>query len=365
MIEKGRLTVRQLASLMFLCTIGEQILFFPSMITSYAKQDAWISSLVGVAGGMGVLLIMLAVYNMNPRLNLIEHVFRILGPWIGAIVSVFYIFYFLISSSTFIREMGDFMGTEILKNSPLWAIHLTFIVALAWGLRSGLPNIGRTAEIFLPLVILFLIILTLCLLPKAELENIKPILGQGLLSPFQGFIAVLTYPYCELCIFMMLLPYTERRTHLKRDFLLMGMIGGLMLTLTLSICLLVLGPFLTQHHWFTSFNLSRMINIGNFLQRIEAFMASVWVIAVFFKTVLFFYSFALGLAHLFRLSSYRILILPSSLLILTFSLLVAPNETFYLKVVIPYWIDWDLTCGIFLPLLLLLLHYMKLRLQKQ
>lgn len=94
MIEKGRLTVRQLASLMFLCTIGEQILFFPSMITSYAKQDAWISSLVGVAGGMGVLLIMLAVYNMDPRLNLIEHVFRILGPWIGAFVSVFYIFIF-------------------------------------------------------------------------------------------------------------------------------------------------------------------------------------------------------------------------------------------------------------------------------
>ncbi|PYE48431.1 endospore germination permease [Paenibacillus barcinonensis] len=364
MIEKGRLTVRQLASLMFLCTIGEQILVFPSMITSYAQQDAWISSLVGVAGGTGVLMIMLAVYNINPRLNLIEHVLRILGPWIGASVSVFYLFYFLISSSTFIREMGDFVGSEILKNSPLWALHLTFIFALAWGLHSGLSNIGRTGEAFLPLVVLFLIILVLCLLPKAELENVKPVLGQGLLSPFKGFIAVLTYPYCEMCIFMMILPYTERRPHLKRDFLLMGMIGGLLLTLTLSICLLVMGPFMTQHNWFTSFNLSRMINIGNFLQRIEAIMASVWVIAVFFKSVLFFYSFALGLAHLFRLCSYRILILPSSLLILALSILISPNETFYLKVIIPYWIDWDLTCGIFLPLLLLLIHHMKLRPQK-
>ncbi|MCP1135482.1 endospore germination permease [Paenibacillus polysaccharolyticus] len=364
MIEKGRLTVRQLASLMFLCTIGEQILFFPSMITSYAQQDAWISSLLGVGGGIGVLLIMLAVYRLDPRLNLIEHVLRVLGPWVGAVISAFYIFYFLIGASTFIREMGDFMTTNILRNSPLWVLHLTFICALTWGLRSGLPNMGRTAEILLPIVILFLIILTLCLLPKAELDNIKPILGRGFLDPFKGFIAVLTYPYCELCIFMMLLPYTEQRPHLKRDFLLMGMIGGLMLTLTISMCLLIMGPFMTQHYWFTSFNLSRLINIGNFLERIEAIMASVWVIAVFFKSVLFFYSFVLGLAHLFRLSSYRNLIFPAAFLILTCSILIAPNETFYLKVIIPYWIDWDLTCGIFLPLLLILIHHLKHKLQK-
>ncbi|MDT0121396.1 endospore germination permease [Paenibacillus sp. RRE4] len=364
MIEKGRLTVRQLGSLMFLCTIGEQILFFPTMITSYAQQDAWISSLLGLVGGIVILLIMLAVHRLDPRLNLIEHVLRILGPWIGAVISVFYIFYFLISTSTFIREMGDFLATDILRNSPLWILHLTFIIALAWGLRSGLPNIGRSAEVLLPLVFLFLIILTLCLLPKAELDNIKPILGRGLLDPFKGFIAVLTYPYCELCIFMMLLPYTEQRSHLKRDFLLMGMIGGLMLTLILSMCLLIMGPFMTQHYWFTSFNLSRLINIGNFLQRIEAIMASVWVIAVFFKSVLFFYGFVLGLAHLFRLSSYRNLILPAAFLILSCSILIAPNETFYLKVVIPYWIDWDLTCGIFLPLLLILIHHLKHKLQK-
>lgn len=93
-------------------------------------------------------------------------------------------------------------------------------------------------------------------------------------------------------------------------------------------------------------------------------MASVWIIAVFFKTALFFYSFVLGIAHLFRLSSYRSLILPSSMLILAMSILIAPNEIFYLKVVIPYWIDWDLTCGIALPLVLILVHHMKSRFRK-
>lgn len=66
MIEKGRLTVRQLASLMFLCTIGEQILVFPSMITSYAHQDAWLSALLGVAGALAYSSLCLLPTNCIP-----------------------------------------------------------------------------------------------------------------------------------------------------------------------------------------------------------------------------------------------------------------------------------------------------------
>jgi len=364
MVEKGRLTVRQLASLMFLCTIGEQIIEFPSMITSFAHQDAWLSALLGVAGGMGVLSIMLVAYKLQPRMNLIQHVLHTLGPWIGALFGCFYLFYFLMCTSTFVREIGDFMSTQILPDSPLWVLHLLFVCTLVWGLFSGLEPIGRSAEVFLPLIVLFLLILTVCLFPQSHLDNIKPVLGEGLLNPFKGFVAVLTYPYCELCIFLMLFPYAKKEAHWEKDVLLAAMIGGLMLTLTLTICLLVMGPFMTQHHWFAAFNLSLKINIGNFLQRIEAFMASVWIIAVFFKSVLFFYGFVIGTTHLFKLSSCRPLILPSGLLILAMSIVVAPNENFYLKVVIPYWINWDLTCGIGIPLLLIMVHKLKARLRK-
>jgi spore germination protein KB len=49
---------------------------------------------------------------------------------------------------------------------------------------------------------------------------------------------------------------------------------------------------------------------------------------------------------------------------LAMSILVAPDEVFYLKVIIPYWIDWDLTCGIALPVLLILVHKLKSRVSK-
>ncbi|MCZ4152124.1 hypothetical protein BZG21_47945, partial [Escherichia coli] len=105
--------------------------------------------------------------------------------------------------------------------------------------------IGRGAELFLPLVLLFLLILTVCILPQAHLSNITPILAHGLLDPLKGFFAVLTYPYCQLSIFMMVFPYTNQGSNLKRDVLLAGIIGGLWLTLTLTMCLLVMGSFMT------------------------------------------------------------------------------------------------------------------------
>ena len=175
---------------------------------------------------------------------------------------------------------------------------------------------------------------------------------------------MLTYPYCELCIFMMLFPYAKKEPHLEKDILLAGLIGGLMLTLTLTICLLVMGPFMTQHHWFASFQLSQKINIGNFLQRIEAFMASVWIIAVFFKSILFFYSFILGLQ---TCSDFPATATYPACGTINFGHVHSGRSRrgFYLKVIIPYWIDWDLTCGIALPVLLILVHKLKSRASKR
>lgn len=40
MLEHGRLGTRQLTTLTFLMVVGDMMLIYPSVITSYAKQDA-------------------------------------------------------------------------------------------------------------------------------------------------------------------------------------------------------------------------------------------------------------------------------------------------------------------------------------
>ncbi|WP_374955085.1 GerAB/ArcD/ProY family transporter [Paenibacillus sp. PCH8] len=106
------------------------------------------------------------------------------------------------------------------------------------------------------------------------------------------------------------------------------------------------------------------ISIGNFFQRIEALMASAWLISTYFKAMVYLYAFTIGIAELFKLKRYEFLVLPSSMLVFGLANLVAPGVTFIIITVVPYWVDWDTTISILLPGILLLVHGFKARVHK-
>ena len=62
MIEKGRLSTRQVAILMFIFLLGESVLIYPSVITALSKQDAWLVSLAALPFGVMVVWILLRLH---------------------------------------------------------------------------------------------------------------------------------------------------------------------------------------------------------------------------------------------------------------------------------------------------------------
>ncbi|MDK8194810.1 GerAB/ArcD/ProY family transporter [Paenibacillus sp. UMB7766-LJ446] len=70
------------------------MLIYPSVITSYAKQDSWICALIGVPLGMLLMLMYLKLCSLYPEKNLIQILRSILGFWPGSLISVFYLFFF-------------------------------------------------------------------------------------------------------------------------------------------------------------------------------------------------------------------------------------------------------------------------------
>lgn len=64
MLEKGRIGTRQLSTLTFMLVVGDMMLIYPSVITSYAKQDAWICALVGIPLGMALMAMIIKLGSM-------------------------------------------------------------------------------------------------------------------------------------------------------------------------------------------------------------------------------------------------------------------------------------------------------------
>ncbi|WP_340027638.1 endospore germination permease [Paenibacillus sp. FSL H7-0940] len=359
MLEQGRLGTRQLTTLIFMMVVGDMMLIYPSVITSYAKQDSWICAFIGVPLGMALMAMFLKLCSMHPEKNLVQMARSILGFWPGTFFSCFYLFFFIIGASTHTREVGDFMTTQIFPYTPLRIIILMFVIVIAWGVSHGLEAMGRSSELLMPVVIVFIVVLAICLLPQIDIRNLKPVSDTGVVSISQGILVSIIYPIGEVVPIMMILPYVAKQAHRTRDVIIAAGLGSLVLATLVTISLLVLGAFLTQHNIYASFILSQKISIGNFFERIEAIMASSWLISTYFKAMIYLYAFIVGCAELFKLKQYQILVLPASILVFGLANLISPSITFIVITIVPYWVDWDTTLGIILPGCLLLIQLLK------
>lgn len=359
MLEQGRLGTRQLTTLIFMMVVGDMMLIYPSVITSYAKQDSWICAFIGVPLGMALIAMFLKLCSMHPEKNLVQMARSILGFWPGTFFSCFYLFFFIIGASTHTREVGDFMTTQIFPYTPIRIIIMMFVIVIAWGVSHGLETMGRSSELLMPVVIVFIVVLAICLLPQIDTRNLKPVSDTGVVSISQGILVSIIYPIGEVVPIMMILPYVAKQAHRTRDVIIAAGLGSLVLATLVTISLLVLGAFLTQHNIYASFVLSQKISIGSFFERIEAIMASSWLISTYFKAMIYLYAFIVGCAELFKLKQYQMLVLPASLLVFGLANLISPSITFIVITIVPYWVDWDTTLGIILPGCLLLIQLLK------
>lgn len=185
MLEKERISTAQMVILGLFAFIGDMALVYPSVMTANAHQDAWIAGLISMPLGFATIFLMVTVGNINPNKTVIELSRQILGKWIGGAVALYYLFFYLIAGSMYIREIEDFMCTQIYEGTPGGVIRGMSIVLLVYGLRLGLETLGRASQIFLPLFVIFLICLMVLLLPQVEVDRIYPIMN----TPFPDMLA--------------------------------------------------------------------------------------------------------------------------------------------------------------------------------
>lgn len=353
MAKKEKISIHQFTVLVILITIGDAILVLPAIVAKHANQDAWLSTIIALAFGLLIIYLFTAVGSLYPKLTLVEYNHKILGKWIGSIVSLFFLVYLFLSIAAHIREFGDFITTQILIETPIQVIHILFIIIIILGVRGGLETIARTGELFFPVVFFFLLVLLIFLLPDMDLDWVRPILSEGIKPLLKGTLVATAFPFMELIVFLMILPSVNKQEKIKKSFFIGATIGGIVLILVVLLCILVLGEAATIRNIYPTFTLARVIQIGNYIQRIEAVIAIIWTITVYLKIALYAYALHVGLVQLFKLDGYRILTYPIGMILFASAILISPNISYFNKVIGNYWPFYDLTVAILLPLILI------------
>lgn len=361
---KEQLSPRQFSVLIFMYTIGTTILVIPSGLAATAKQDAWIGAIAGLCLNLLVVYLFTKLWSLFPELSFVGICKAVLGKYLGTLVSLLFIFYSFIGSTTVLYYVGDFVTSQILKGTPQEYLIVLFAIVVITGVRLGIEVLARTAEIFIPWFIVLYLFFVVMISPNIDITNIQPIFESGFKPIFYNALAVAGTASLPFLSFFMIFPNVNNRIRAKKGFYLATIIGNVPIIMVTLLSILVLGPELTERNIYPTYVLAKKINIGNFLQRIEIIIAILWFITTFFKSSIYFYGMLSSTSEVLKLSNYRVLSYPLGIIVIVFSQIIYPNITYMMNWDSKIYIPYIFTIAFLLPLTLLIVALIKKRFQK-
>ncbi|MED1467250.1 endospore germination permease [Bacillus salipaludis] len=357
MVTNLKISVRQFRILVILFSIGTTIFVMPGSLAQEVKQDAWIAAIIGTAIGFLTVALYIAIGRMFPTMTLVEIIEKLLGKWLGKAISLMFVIFSFINSADLLYYAGTFLTTQIIPDTPHVSIHILFACILIMGVRLGLETLARSAELLFPLFMFLFVLLVVALILTPDLwefENIQPILKTGIKPMIRAvflFISIFSLP---LIVLLMIFPISvNQQKKAEKNFYIALFIAGVCLIILTILTILVLGPENSSRQMFPSYSLARRINVGDFLQRIEAILAIMWLITIFFKMTIYFYASIIGFVQILNIKDYRLFTLPLGMILVVMSLFLYPNVTRYAAFGNYIWPLYASTYGLVLPLLLL------------
>jgi len=212
-MEKARISGLQLFLLILGFLFGSTVILNPA---TGARNDGWLAILIGGTGGTLLILLYASISLLNPSKTLVDILRDRLGRFIGNIISVFYIWYFIHLASLVLRNFGSFIISTTYPQTPLEVLLIVFILVIMYSLNSGIEVMGRVAEIIVPAVPVIAVIISLGILTTHDFTAFLPILGNGIRPVLKASFNLLTFPYGEAVAFLMIFPYLNRRENLKK-----------------------------------------------------------------------------------------------------------------------------------------------------
>lgn len=355
--DNATISVRQFTILIILGVIGDSILIMPTILASSAKQDAWLSMLLAIFLGFVAAGIFAGIANKLRRRRLFNLLRLNLGVWIGSLIIVLFLFEFYMCALTLLSEMSQFITTQLMPETPVNAIIAVFTLVIIIAYRYGVEAFARMGELLFPVFMLLFLILFVLLLPQVDLANLRPVAIGGMGAIWRGSIIAFATAFAEMVILLMLVSNVTGHASLTKPIIIGFAIGGAILFVTVILCLLVLGTYLMETKYYPTFVLAQKITIGHFLERLEAVMAFLWFISVFYKTLLLFFSLTSGLAELFQLKESHMLTIPIGMLLLVGTIAGTPNITVYNAILESYYFWFDAVFCFLIPALLLIFFY--------
>lgn len=325
MSDRERISSFQAVAILTGTLIGVNTLLLPGIAAAAAGSGGWLAVLLGGLLSLVPLALITALGRRFPRQTIAQYSDRILGRYLGKLVTVIFVLYWLAATALLVRFFGAVLVTSLLFRTPLEITIVIMLLLAAYLVQFDVKVFGRVQEIIFFFYLVTLLLLPLTLLARVQPLHLLPAVPFGAAGLLRG-VAASASAYLGLEVVGMFQPYY---TEPKKALLLHS--AGLVAVTVIYTALtaLSIGVFsaenLTTMQWPT-LELVKAANIpGLFFERSDVLFIAVWLSAVFTTVSAFYYSSIRALATVVGLRSQAKLALP--LVPLLYYIAVLPRNT--------------------------------------
>ena len=194
------------------------------------------------------------------------------------IMGIFYIFLLILVPMFVIKNFSETLQLIYFRTSPLIYIVLFFLVSSTITNKFSIKVLAKANLIIIPIVFLSIIVILLSSIKDFTPQRIFPILGYGANETFLMGLSNL-FSYSGICYLLFLNPFINKTTEFKKISIISIIISGIYLFLSVTCILLSLSFTFKSGESFSLYLLTRNLEYGRFIQRIDAVFILIWIIS--------------------------------------------------------------------------------------
>ena len=261
--------------------IGIYLLRVAGDVTKFAKQDGWISMLLGGLYPLYIVFIASYIIKKHSKDNILtlskKYLGTILGNTLNFILLLQFSFYLTFMIASIIKIL------ETYKISYLTPIKTAFVIVTigAYAASKGIKTIAKI-NLIIFYFLLFLIILLFIPLRDGSLLNIMPVGGSGIPSILKG-VAESFQSYNAIEVILLIHPFAQENMSVKNAALKAVLIVSIIYTWVIFVTIYYLGIDLIPKNFWPSTMLFQGIHIPLINNFVTVFML-LWT-AIFLKSI--------------------------------------------------------------------------------
>ncbi|QZY56021.1 GerAB/ArcD/ProY family transporter [Crassaminicella profunda] len=349
-MNKEVLSDQQGISIISLFIIGSSIVLTTA---GAAKKDLWIAIILSIMTALPIVFVHSRLLVLFPEKDLYDILELIFGKFIGKGFSLLFVWFSFFLGGLVLRVFGDFIFIVSLPETPKIISMFMIGILCIWGAKEGIETLGRWGEFFLIGTILLILLVSLLLIHKMNINNLRPMLSEGIQPLIKGTFHAFIFPFTQTIVFTTFFSSSHIKSVYK-VYILGIFIGGIILYVSSTTDILVLGSTTAGSMYFPTYTTARLLKIANLSSGFEIIITTSFLVGGFIKVCMCLLSTCNGVAKIFSCTNYKFIVTPIGLLIINLSYFIHDNVMDKAEFALDVYPSYALPFQVILPIIILI-----------